>query len=352
MSDIVPSAPPEAVLPTADAAARPKPCGKAFASLLLGIFGCVLGGIAYAGLIWTPGDSANVQLTGNLNQMQDVIVADTKERGMKMFFATFGQWFGFLGAGLGLVGLMQGITHLYQAGIRLVVPKRWLASFGSFFSFIACLSIVAGLKHGYAANVGLHVENANEAFDRVGQVTKVMKQAQDIAEGKAPPKEGLGMEASGIGENLFSGLLNPVTQLWTEEYLNRHAPDIEFYATDGRGYSLKNSKNTRVILVLIKSASPDCRNAVLGLNQLFNEFSLGDLRILAVSQEPSTNLDAFVKQTGAKFPVGKAAVLPTEPYGDVQSFPTYFILDREGIIEKILIGPQPVGNLRAAAKGP
>ncbi len=352
MSDTVPSAPPEAVLQAADAAPQPKPCGKAFASILLGIFGCVLGGMAYAGLIWTPGDSANVQLTGNLNQMQDVIVADTKERGMKMFFATFGQWFGFLGAGLGLVGLIQGITHLYQAGIRLVVPKRWLASFGSFFSFIACLSIVAGLKHGYAANVGLHVENANEAFDRVGQVTKVMKQAQDIAEGKAPPKEGLGMEAFGIGENLFSGLLNPVTQLWTEDYLNRHAPDIEFYATDGRGYSLKNSKNTRVILVLIKSASPDCRNAVLGLNQLFNEFSLGDLRILAVSQEPSANLDAFVKQTGAKFPVGKAAVLPTEPYGDVQSFPTYFILDREGIIEKILIGPQPVGILRAAAKGP
>ena len=352
MSDTVPSAPPEAVLQAADAAPQPKPCGKALASILLGIFGCVLGGMAYAGLIWTPGDSANVQLTGNLNQMQDVIVADTKERGMKMFFATFGQWFGFLGAGLGLVGLIQGITHLYQAGIRLVVPKRWLASFGSFFSFIACLSIAAGLKHGYAANVGLHVENANEAFDRVGQVTKVMKQAQDIAEGKAPPKEGLGMEAFGIGENLFSGLLNPVTQLWTEDYLNRHAPDIEFYTTDGRGYSLKNSKNTRVILVLIKSASPDCRNAVPALNQLFNEFSLGDLRILAVSQEPSANLDAFVKQTGAKFPVGKAAVLPTEPYGDVQSFPTYFILDREGIIEKILIGPQPVGNLRAAAKGP
>ena len=352
MSDTVPSAPPEAVIPAADAAPQPKPCGKAFASLLLGIFGCVLGGMAYAGLIWTPGDSANVQLTENLNQMQDVIVADTKERGMKMFFATFGQWFGFLGAGLGLVGLIQGITHLYQAGIRLVVPKRWLASFGSFFSFIACLSIAAGLKHGYAANVGLHVENANEAFDRVGQVTKVMKQAQDIAEGKAPPKEGLGMEAFGIGENLFSGLLNPVTQLWTEDYLNRHAPDIEFYATDGRGYSLKNSKNTRVILVLIKSVSPGCRNAVPGLNQLFNEFSLGDLRILAVSQEPSANLDAFVKQTGAKFPVGKAAVLPTEPYGDVQSFPTYFILDREGIIEKILIGPQPVGNLRTAAKGP
>ena len=99
MSDTVPPAPAEAGLPAADAMTQPKPCGKAFASLLLGIFGCVLGGVAYAGLVWTPGDSSSVQLTGNLGQMQDVITADTKERGMKMFFANFGQWFGFIEIG-------------------------------------------------------------------------------------------------------------------------------------------------------------------------------------------------------------------------------------------------------------
>ena len=54
-----------------------------------------------------------------------------------------------------------------------------------------------------------------------------------------------------------------------------------------------------------------------------------------------------MRRTGAKFPVGKAAVLPTEPYGDVQSFPTYFILDSDGIIEKILIGPQSLNTLRS-----
>ena len=35
------------------------------------------------------------------------------------------------------------------------------------------------------------VENANEAFDRVGQVANVMQQAQDIAEGKARHRRGL-----------------------------------------------------------------------------------------------------------------------------------------------------------------
>lgn len=352
MTEPIPPAPPTEVLPAPTAAAegapQPKPCGKAFASLLLGLFGCLLGAVAVAGLVWSPGESNNVQLTGNLNQMHEVIVADTKTRGLKMFFASFGQWFGFIGAGLGLIGIIQGITHLYQAGIALVIPRRWLAGLGTLFSLIACLSIVAGLKHGYAANVGLHVENANEAFDRVGQVANVMQQAQDIAEGKAPAPSGLDEQARGIGESLFSGTLNPITQLWTEGYLDRHAPNIEFYATDGRSYSIEKSRNTRVIVMLMRASSPACQQSVAILNQLYAETSRGDLRILAVSQEAPASLDAFVQRTGAQFPVGKAAVLPSEPYGDVQTFPTYFILDPEGVIQKILIGPQSLNTLRAA----
>ena len=86
MTGPLPPAPPTEVLPAPEAP-QPKPCSKAFASLLLGLFGCLLGGVAVAGLVWSPGAADNVQLTGNLNQMQDVIVADTKMRGLKMFFA-------------------------------------------------------------------------------------------------------------------------------------------------------------------------------------------------------------------------------------------------------------------------
>lgn len=304
-----------------------------------------------AGLLWSPGTAENVQLTGNLNQMQDVIVADAKMRGLKMFFASFGQWFGIIGAGLGLMGIQYGITHLYQAGIRLVIPRRWLAGFGTFFSFIAFLSIVAGLKHGYAANVGLHEENANEAFDRVGQVANVMQQAQNIAEGKAPAPAGLDEQNRGMAESLFAGTLNPITQIWTEDYVSRPAPNIEFYATDGRSYSIEKSRNTRVVVMLMRASSAACQQSVAILNQLYDETSRGDLRILAVSQEAPASLDTFVRRTGAKFPVGKAAVLPSEPYGDVQSFPTYFILNPDGVIGKILIGSQSLNTLRSAITG-
>jgi len=357
MPDQIPPPPPPEEIPppppeeSSAALPQPKRCGKAFASLLLGILGCVLGGVALAGLLLDPGAAENVQISGNLDQMQNVLVEDTKTRGMKMFFASFGQWFGAIGALLGLIGITQGITHLYQAGIRLVIPQRWLASFGTFFSLIACLSIVLALKHGYDANVGLHVENTEEVFNRLEQVAGIQQQAQDIAEGKVPmPQGGLDEKARGLAESLLGGSLSPITQIWTEDYLNRGAPNMEMYGTSGGSYSIKNAKNTRVILMVMSGNSPACIKAVQILNQLRSEFTRGELLILGVSIDKPIVMEAFVKRTAPKFPVGSASFLP-EPYADAEAKPTFFIIDRAGFIEAILIGPKSLAQLRAAAQG-
>ena len=346
----VPPPPPEDTRPDA-APAEPKRCAKAFSSLLLGIFGCVLGGIALTGLLLNPGDAGSVTITGNLGQMENVLVEDTKTRGIKMFLASFGQWFGAIGALLGLIGITAGITHLYQAGARLVIPQRWLASIGTFFSLIACFSIGAALKHGYDANVGLHVENTKEVFNRLDQVADIQQKAQDIAEGKTPVQPGsLDERTMALAESLLGGTLNPITQLWTEEYLNRRAPNVEVYTTTGVSYSIANARNTRVILMVMSGNSPACIKTVPLLNQLRGEFGRGQLLILAVSSDKPVVLDAFVKRTAPKFPVGTASFLP-EPYADAQLKPTFFIIDRIGFTEQILVGPQTLAQLRVAARG-
>ena len=346
----VPPPPPEDTRPDA-APAEPQRCAKAFSSLLLGIFGCVLGGIALAGLLLNPGEAGSVTITGNLGQMENVLVEDTKTRGIKMFLASFGQWFGAIGALLGLIGITAGITHLYQAGARLVIPQRWLASFGTFFSLIACLSIGAALKHGYDANVGLHVENTKEVFNRLDQVANIQQKAQDIAEGNVPLQPGgLDERTMALAEAILGSTLNPITQLWTEEYLNRRAPNVEIYTTTGGSYSIAYAKNTRVILMVMSGNSPACAKAVPMLNQLRSEYALGQLLILAVSSDKPVVVDAFVQRTAPKFPVGTANFLP-EPYADAQVKPTFFIIDRTGFTEKILVGPQTLAQLRAAARG-
>ena len=346
-----PPPPPEESSVAAPAEFQPKRCGKAFTSLLLGILGCVLGGVAFYGLEYDPGSTGKVQISGSLDQMQNVLVEDTKKRGIKMFIASFGQWFGAIGALLGLIGITAGATHLYQAGERMVVPKPWLAGIGTLLSLIACYSIKPALLHGYAANVGLHVENTEEAFSRLEQVAGIQQQAQDIAEGKAPMQSGgLDEKARGIAESLLGGSLSPITQIWTEEYLNRRAPNMEMYGTSGGSFSIKNAKNTRVILMVMSGNSPACGKAVPLLNQLKSEFTRGELLILGVSSDKAVVVDAFVKRTGPKFPVGTANFLP-EPYKDAETKPTFFIIDRVGFIEAILIGPKSLAQLRAAAQG-
>jgi peroxiredoxin len=351
MSESIPPPPPPEETPPpppAEEAAAPKRCGKAFSSLVLGLFGCLLGGAALAGFLLmdkAPADS--VTINGNLDQMQNVVVEDAKQRGLKMFFASFGQWFGFAGAALGLTGLIAGITHLYHAHIKLVIPKRGLAAVGSFFSLIATLSIGLALWHGYQTHVGLPTENANEAFNRVDQLAGIMKKGEDIANGDG--SGGLDEKTRGLAENLLGSTLDPITQLMTEDYLNRRAPNVELYTSLGGSYSIENARNTRVLVMVFSSASPACKRAVAPLNALRAEVARGELLILAVSNEKPAPVEAFMKSTGAKFPVGNASFMP-EPYSAALSKPAYFVIDRQGFMESIKTGVQSLDQLRRLAR--
>ena len=107
--EIPPPPPEETAAPGSMDEAQPRRCGKAFSSLLLGFLGCLLGGVALAGMYFNPGASESVQITGNLGQMETTLVEDTKTRGIKQFIAGFGQWLGAVGALLGLFGLIAAV---------------------------------------------------------------------------------------------------------------------------------------------------------------------------------------------------------------------------------------------------
>ena len=360
-----PPPPPEEVdpidaLPTpaeAEAAAatepEPKRCIKPMSSILLGFLGCIIGAIAVYGVVYKTGDAQKVQITGNLGQMQEVLVDDTKTRGVKMFIASIGQWIGAIGAILGMFGLIAAVTHHLQANAKQVIPQRWIASLGLLISLVACCSVVAAVKHGYDANVGLHVENTEEAFNRLEQVANIQKKAQAIAEGNAPIETGgLDEQAMGLAENILGGTLNPLTQLGTEDYLGKRAENVEIYTPNGNIVSLERARNTRVLLMVMAGNSPSCAQAVPVLNQLRSEFALGQLLIMGVSMDKPVVIEAFVKRTTPRFPVGTPTenFLP-EPFSSAHLKPTYFVIDRTGRIEKVLVGSQSIVVLRAAVKG-
>ena len=352
-SEEIPPPTPEETAAPLQTGDEPRRCGKAFSSLLLGFLGCLLGGVALAGMYFNPGASEAVQITGNLDTMQEVVVGDAEQRGIKMFLASFGQWFGFVGAALGLVGFIQGLTHLYQASEKLVLPKRWLASFGTLFSFIACCSILAALKHGYDAHVGLPKENAEEAFNRVGQLADIMQQGQDIADGKAPPKQGgLGSKATGIAEGILGGSMNPVQQLWTEDYIGRTAPPLDVYAVNTRRstFELSTLRNTRVLIAFLNPASPACGKVIAPLNALFERTSRGQLWIIGSCPSKAQGALAFTKTYGAKFPIGNAQYY-REPYSDITLPPAFMVVDETGRIVSFHFGLASLPAAIRAAEG-
>jgi len=351
MSESIPPPPPPEETPPpppAEEAAAPKRCGKAFSSLVLGLFGCLLGGAALAGfLLFDKEPADSVTINGNLDQMQNVVKEDQEKRLLKMVYAIFGALFGLGGGALGLAGLNAGLNHLYQAKNQMVLPKLRLAGIGLFLSLFASLGIGLGIWHGVQAIYKLPKENTNEAFNRVDQLIGIKKKAEDIANGDG--SGGLDEKPRGLAENLLGSTLDPITQLMTEDYLNRRAPNVELYTSLGGSYSIENARNTRVLVMVFSSASPACKRAVAPLNALRAEVARGELLILAVSNEKPAPVEAFMKSTGAKFPVGTTAFLP-EPYSAAISKPAYFVIDRQGFMESIKTGVQSLDQLRRLAR--
>jgi len=234
-----------------------------------------------------------------------------------------------------------------------VLPKRWLASFGTVFSFIACCSILAALKHGYDAHVGLPKENAEEAFNRVGQLADIMQQGQDIANGKAPPKQGgLGSKVTGIAEGILGGSMNPVQQLWTEDYIGRTAPPLDVYAVNTRRstFELSTLRNTRVLIAFLNPASPACGKTVPPLNALFDRTSRGQLWIIGSCPPKAQGALAFTKTYGAKFPIGNAQYY-REPYSDITLPPAFMVVDETGRIVSFHFGLASLPAAIRAAEG-
>jgi hypothetical protein len=82
--------------------------------------------------------------------------------------------------------------------------------------------------------------------------------------------------------------------------------------------------------------------------QLHNETSRDDLVIVGISSEGESKLKPFVKKHAVNYPIAAADDLPS-PYADIQSIPTTFFIDRQGVIQTILVGYHGLAELKARA---
>jgi peroxiredoxin len=119
------------------------------------------------------------------------------------------------------------------------------------------------------------------------------------------------------------------------------APNVAFPGLDGRTVDLKDYRGKVVFLNIWATWCPTCREEMPSMEKLYRELKGEAFEILAVSVDTSgaKTVAPFMKAHKLSFPVlldPEGAI--AKPYG-VTGVPESFIINKEGIIEKIVIGP-------------
>jgi peroxiredoxin len=132
------------------------------------------------------------------------------------------------------------------------------------------------------------------------------------------------------------------------------APNFTLSATDGSSYTLQDLRGQPVIINLWASWCPPCRAEMPALQSVYTDYQADGLVVLAVN---ATNQDEL--QTALEFAASLNLTFPIllDQNGEVsslyqlQALPTTFFVDREGIIQELVVGgPMAEALLRVRAE--
>ena len=128
------------------------------------------------------------------------------------------------------------------------------------------------------------------------------------------------------------------------------ASEIEVTTLEGEKIKLSELRGKRVVVDFWATWCPPCVKEIPHFVQLYNETSRDELILVGISQEDAETLKPFAKKHGVNYPIASAQDLAA-PYSDVQSIPTTFFIDRNGVIQSIAVGYHDLAAIKERALG-
>lgn len=129
------------------------------------------------------------------------------------------------------------------------------------------------------------------------------------------------------------------------------APDFAFKDLQGKPVSLSDFKGKTVLLDFWTTWCPPCRADGPALDKLFEKYGRENFTIVGISvNEARPIVEKFLKEHPHGYPI----VLTDEnemprPY-QVSAFPTYIVIDPDGLLSTVVAGDKGFGDLRKLLK--
>jgi peroxiredoxin len=207
-------------------------------------------------------------------------------------------------------------------------------------SILLSLAVVGGLLAIAGLTLGIfHLKKhtASRTMAKWGMVLSVVALVASIGFGYMYYRTYKYYVASGAGDS---------EEL--EEWQGVMAPDFTVATLDGRQIHLSDLHGKRVVVDMWATWCPPCQKEVPHFIQLVKESNADDLVIVGISNEEKDVLSKFIKEKGINYSVASSSGLPS-PYKDVESIPTTFFVDRNGVIQTVFQGYRDYEALKTAA---
>ncbi len=122
------------------------------------------------------------------------------------------------------------------------------------------------------------------------------------------------------------------------------APDFSATNLDGRAIHLADLKGKRVVLNFWATWCPPCLVEIPNFVKLRSATSSTNVVVIGISTDDLTAQKAFAQQHGVNYPFTLLQDMPS-PYQDVDGIPVTMFIDRNGVIQHVLFGPQDFQTL-------